>query len=264
MRKIKDLSLGDARIRGRGFSSAEMVDAEWTSLIVIACNESNFPSIDASDRPLIRRMKALKMRSLFVPPDELGEHAEEEHVYAQVGEGFKRALKVEHRSAHFLVLAEAYRRGALAEPECVREMVDKILAFFWAAYTEQHRVASGFPRNPKPLYQNNGGVRVHVNLAATLQRLDSRASPPPALHRAPQQPLPLRQALPPLPTRPVPGMEARDELLLRHVRIVLFAASLLGARRGEIQGRVDELQRRQDPPVRRLLFVFFGDEPGEM
>jgi hypothetical protein len=95
MRKIKDMSSGDARIRGRGFSSAEMVNVEWTSLMVIAGNESNFPAIDASDRPLIKRMKVLKMRSRLLPSQELADHADEEHVFpiSGGGDGFKASHK---------------------------------------------------------------------------------------------------------------------------------------------------------------------------
>jgi hypothetical protein len=83
IRRIKDLSSGDARIRGRALQANVVQDACWRALIVIACNESNFPKIDATDRPLMKRMKVLKMRGLFVGRAELVQRTdgEDEHVF---------------------------------------------------------------------------------------------------------------------------------------------------------------------------------------
>ena len=157
-RKIKDLTSGDARIRGRVFNSAEVVDLEWAALIVIACNQSNFPRMDASDRPMIKRLKALKMRSLFVAKNALAQMTEAasgaasagagpseapdapspedeppDHVFEMEGDGFKVRLKDGARLAHLHLLAAAYRRTLAAggfgpEPACVKEMVDKLTA----------------------------------------------------------------------------------------------------------------------------------------
>ena len=161
-RKIKDLTSGDARIRGRVFNSAEVVDFAWSALIVIACNQSNFPRMDASDRPFIARNKVLKMRSLFVAhavlsqmlevasgageaseagqaecaePSDPPSHEDEylDHVFEMEGDGFKVRLKDGARLAHLHLLAAAYRRTLAAggfgpEPACVKEMGDKLTA----------------------------------------------------------------------------------------------------------------------------------------
>jgi hypothetical protein len=131
MRKLKDLSSGDARIRGRNFQDATVVNETWTSLIVIACNEANFPAMDSSDRPMMNRIKALKMRSLFLPPETLVDHEGEEFVFDVAEEGFKTRINTLCRSAHFDLLVAAYGRrrasGKAPEPACVKEMVDKII-----------------------------------------------------------------------------------------------------------------------------------------
>jgi phage/plasmid-associated DNA primase len=132
MRKIKELASGDARIRGREFGSAGVVDLPWQTFMVIACNESNFPALDASDAPMINRLKAVKMRSLFVAPERIERYAGEGHVFPLAADGFKQRLKVDCRAAHFHLIADAYRRvlrdgGIGTEPACVGEMVEKIL-----------------------------------------------------------------------------------------------------------------------------------------
>lgn len=136
MRKIKELASGDARIRGREISSANVVDCPWSTFIVIACNECNFPAIDAADAPMVKRMKALKMRAVFVEPGELGNNGRyegEEHVYERQADGFTAQLKSVCRLAHFRLFAAAYQRvlangGRVgAEPACIAETVQRIL-----------------------------------------------------------------------------------------------------------------------------------------
>ena len=39
IRRLKDLSSGDSRIRGRMLHSNDVVEASWQALIVIACND---------------------------------------------------------------------------------------------------------------------------------------------------------------------------------------------------------------------------------
>jgi hypothetical protein len=131
MRKLKDLSSGDARIRGRNFQDAKVVNEVWRSLIVIASNEANFPTMDVSDMPMIKRIKALKMRSLFLPPETLVDHDGEEFVFDLKEDGFKERINTLCRSAHFDLLVAAYGRrrasGKAPLPACVKEMVDKII-----------------------------------------------------------------------------------------------------------------------------------------
>ena len=165
-RKIKDLSSGDARIRGREINAGRIANDVWEALIVIACNQANFPVIDGNDRAMIKRLKVLKMRSLFVDPKALagggGAEADAgaasgsgggtlatENVDADEDEGEgadtpepNTFLKIEDLKnvlqshdgviAHLHELADAYRRMRAAggfgdEPESVREMVNKIL-----------------------------------------------------------------------------------------------------------------------------------------
>jgi hypothetical protein len=114
-----------------------MKDCQWESLIVIACNEANFPHVDTTDRPLVKRMKALIMRSLFKLAEEMedaaGDGGEGDlHVFEMLGNGFKARLNRDARGAHMRLLVEAYRRcvadgGRVNEPAVVTEMVDKLL-----------------------------------------------------------------------------------------------------------------------------------------
>ena len=151
IRRIKDLVSGDARIRGRYLRANEMQEHVWCALIVIACNESNFPAMDASDRPMVKRIKVLKMRSTFVeaaatpaayglPGEEWADddaddteadgEADGDPVFEQGEKGFKRMLNVTARCAHMHMLVEAYQRhgGRVAtEPACVAEMVGRLL-----------------------------------------------------------------------------------------------------------------------------------------
>ena len=135
IRKIKDLCSGDARIRGRALQANTVQEARWQALIVIACNESNFPKIDATDQPLMDRMKVVKMRGLFVGDKELAKRAvaeDDKHVYLLQTGGFKKRINVDARMAHMHTLIRAYQRfkganGFGEEPACVKEMVDKIV-----------------------------------------------------------------------------------------------------------------------------------------
>jgi phage/plasmid-associated DNA primase len=127
-KKLKDLTSGDARIRGRNLHESEVIEAPFEALIVIACNENNFPNVDASDVAFINRMKALRLRSLFVPEEVLGEYSSQEHVYP-MGQGEFKAAMAASVGAHVNLLAEAYRRflqHGLVEPECVKSVVNGI------------------------------------------------------------------------------------------------------------------------------------------
>ena len=135
IRRIKDLTSGDSRIRGRLMHDNEMREFKWEPLIVIACNEANFPKFDASDRPLVKRMKVLPMRSVFreqskLPGCQDGD-AREEHAFPMGDAGFKDRLNVDARLAHLGMLMRAYQRSEaepdVPEPGCVSEMVNKIL-----------------------------------------------------------------------------------------------------------------------------------------
>jgi phage/plasmid-associated DNA primase len=134
IRRLKDLTSGDSRIRGRGLQSGVMQEACWRALIVIACNEGNFPRIDATDRPLMRRMKAIQMRGLFVGPEELAQRldAGEEHVFPLIEEGVKEMLNGPGRVPHVHLLMAAYQRtriegGFGPEPASVAEMLDRVV-----------------------------------------------------------------------------------------------------------------------------------------
>jgi phage/plasmid-associated DNA primase len=137
LRRIKDLVSGQGRIRGRQLHSSDILDAPWESLIVIACNEASFPQVDASDRPLMRRMKALKMRSLFLDDKGLRDrhidsYDESDLVFPAEGDDFDDRLK-DARPAHLLVLIDAYRRYVADgrdfgnEPDVVNEMIGRIV-----------------------------------------------------------------------------------------------------------------------------------------
>ncbi|PNH02121.1 putative helicase [Tetrabaena socialis] len=131
IRRLKDLTSGDSRIRGRMLHSNDIVDARWEALIVIACNESNFPSIDATDAPFVRRMKALKMRTLFLPPEQYQQYllnGDDVHVFPMGDEGFKERLNEHARMAHLHLLMSSFRTPTTSsEPACIAEMVDKIV-----------------------------------------------------------------------------------------------------------------------------------------
>ena len=133
IRRIKDLTSGDSRIRGRLMHDNEMREYKWEPLIVIACNEANFPKFDASDRPLVKRLKVVRMRSVFRASSDCaqGDGAQEEHVYPMGCAAFKDRLNVDARLAHLDLLMRAYQRSEaeadMPEPGCVSEMVNKLL-----------------------------------------------------------------------------------------------------------------------------------------
>ena len=129
VRRIKDLTSGDAYIRGRWLNKNDVLEAKWEALIVIACNESNFPKIDTSDQPFVKRMKVLKMRGLFVAADVFAEHSakdideQEEHVFQMRGDDLGNMMKTDaFRSVHFHVLSDACKRHLADETVvCRRE-----------------------------------------------------------------------------------------------------------------------------------------------
>jgi hypothetical protein len=133
VRRIKDLSSGKSRQSGRECGGSSVESFTWRALIVLACNEANFPEMDASDKPFLKRMKALRMRSIFVDPAELrqGLYRGEPHVFEMRGDDFVDRL-YGCRSAHLQVLLEAYRRylaedGLGAEPPAVQDVVKTIV-----------------------------------------------------------------------------------------------------------------------------------------
>lgn len=133
VRRIKDLSSGKSRQSGRECGGSAVESFVWQALIVLACNEANFPEMDASDKPFLKRMKPLRMRSIFVDPAELrqGLYRGEPHVYEMRGDDFVDRL-YGCRSAHLQVLLEAYRRylaadGLGAEPPAVQDVVNTII-----------------------------------------------------------------------------------------------------------------------------------------
>jgi phage/plasmid-associated DNA primase len=134
LQKIKELTSGEAFITARANYGNAMVQEDWQCLIVIACNEANFPKINAADRPFVARMKALKMRGLFVSKTELPAMLadEEEHVFLRDDVTCYKDMMQTTRMAHMHAFIGAYARmtaegGELGpEPDCVKEMVDKI------------------------------------------------------------------------------------------------------------------------------------------
>jgi hypothetical protein len=107
--KLKNLTSGASQQAGRALHSGVMQVFEWTPLIVLTVNEARFPKFDAGDAPFLKRMRALRMRSLFVPPERLPEYEGDENVYA-LDPGMVDVLR-EARLAHLGVLADAYRRS---------------------------------------------------------------------------------------------------------------------------------------------------------
>jgi hypothetical protein len=90
-------------------------------------------------------MKALKMRSLFLPPAELEERLSaddaDSFLFPLEDSGFKERLNSDARLAHMHILIGAfarYKASGLVEPACITEMVDKI-------------IESSDPRMPKAL-----------------------------------------------------------------------------------------------------------------
>lgn len=123
--RLKDLTSGESRQSGRACGSGAVERFKWRAFIVIACNESGFPTIDASDAAFLRRMKALRMRSLFVSEEEMPQFEGEEHVFAADTQISSRLFAC--RAAHARLLADAYRRGAVPEPRIVKQTTESIL-----------------------------------------------------------------------------------------------------------------------------------------
>lgn len=87
--------------------------------------------MDASDRPFLKRMKPLRMRSIFVEPRDLASFEGEPHVFASAGEDLMDTLAA-CRSAHFHILASAYRRYCLdgglgEEPPAVQDILKVVM-----------------------------------------------------------------------------------------------------------------------------------------
>ena len=129
---IKDLSSGASVQRGRPMYNGDVVEFEWTALILIACNMNNFPTLDSSDQAFLKRMRLLKMRSSFVPRkayDAMVAAGElQENTYAQVDD-ILETLKQSCKGALVDALAEAYVASLAApppEPPVVGEMRDEI------------------------------------------------------------------------------------------------------------------------------------------
>lgn len=131
IRRIKDLSSGASRQSGRACGGKEVEEFTWKALIVLACNEANFPVMDVSDRPFLKRMKPLRMRSLFVDTADIPGFEEEAHVFPTLGEDHLETLRG-CRSAHLHLLADAYRRyatdgGLGVEPPSVQEVLGIVM-----------------------------------------------------------------------------------------------------------------------------------------
>jgi phage/plasmid-associated DNA primase len=133
--KIKDLTSGAAQIRGRMNHANVMEESPFNCLIVLSCNESSFPKINATDMAFVKRMKPIKMRSLFVSNEE---HAAmiangDEYVYVKDESIDYKSIYVRTRMAHAHLLMDAYLdvvalAGSLGpEPPCVVEMLDAII-----------------------------------------------------------------------------------------------------------------------------------------
>ena len=114
-----------------GFSSRN--DLTHTNM----CVQANFPRIDVHDRPLIKRLKAISMRGLFLTAHELQQRellgGTSEHVFLLEDHGFKERLNVDARMAHMHKFVAAYDRylgdgkSFGLEPACVQELVDQIV-----------------------------------------------------------------------------------------------------------------------------------------
>ncbi|PNH01530.1 putative helicase [Tetrabaena socialis] len=131
IRRIKDLSSGASRQSGRACGGKEVEEFTWKALIVLACNEANFPVMDMSDQPFLKRMKPLRMRSLFVAPSDLPSFEDEPFIFPTLGEDYLDTIKG-CSSAHLHLLAQAYRRyvdegGLGLEPPSVQESLKVVM-----------------------------------------------------------------------------------------------------------------------------------------
>ncbi len=134
--RIKDLTSGTSRIRGRYNHANTMEEERFTCLIVIACNENNFPKVDGTDLPFVKRMKPVKMRSVFVTKEEYATRVAngDENVYILDEASDFEFIYEQVKMAHVHLLIKAYREvselgGSLGpEPPCIKEMLDSIMA----------------------------------------------------------------------------------------------------------------------------------------
>jgi hypothetical protein len=130
--RFKDLTSGASRQGGRQIQKGDVEEFVWTALIVLACNEAAFPTMDASDMPFLKRMKALRMRSVFVDEGDIHNYDGEPHVFVKAGEDRMAHLhSPECTRAMLHELADAYRdvrrAGELGpDPAAVKEVVASI------------------------------------------------------------------------------------------------------------------------------------------
>ena len=92
--------------------------------------------MDVNDQPLVKRMKAIQMRGLFLSAQEIQQKklaGDGEHLFLLEDDGFKDRLNVAARMAHMHQFIEAYGRYHAdgksfgPEPACVQELVDQII-----------------------------------------------------------------------------------------------------------------------------------------
>ena len=92
--------------------------------------------MDINDQPLIKRMKAIQMRGLFLSSQEIQKKklaGDVQHLFLLEDDGFKDRLNVAARMAHMHQFIEAYGRYHAdgksfgPEPACVQELVDQII-----------------------------------------------------------------------------------------------------------------------------------------
>ena len=133
LERIKDLTSGVALVSARANYSNTMDSERFSALIVIACNHGNFPSIKGADMALMKRLKAIKMRSLFVPANELATHVAQgdTNVYAMDESTNFLDLFESMRLEHIKLLMDVYvdmDSGCIGpEPPCVQQMVDQLM-----------------------------------------------------------------------------------------------------------------------------------------
>ena len=111
--KIKDLTSGDARIRGRAPHSNVVIDAPWRALMIMCSNENVLGDFSRTDTRFIKRMLVFNMRARFLEDDDAVMRmraAGDMTVFSVARDGFHDRLRSpQSRLAHLHVLIQAYK-----------------------------------------------------------------------------------------------------------------------------------------------------------
>jgi hypothetical protein len=127
--KIKRLSGGAPTMGARNAKADHVTEFRWTAFMVIACNQFQFPQINATDEALMERVMPVPMRAKF---SDKAVEAGEPHSYPVVLDMDDKLLKARDAHLHYILDAlgryNASTRAIPLPPGCLRLRAKLLLA----------------------------------------------------------------------------------------------------------------------------------------